>query len=50
MDIIVNNKKLKNILEDKSKIRKKYGTKMADKIMQRIDDMKCAENLEILMK
>jgi proteic killer suppression protein len=50
MDIIVNNKKLKKILEDKSKIRKKYGTEMADKIMQRIDDMKCAENLEILMK
>jgi len=50
MDIIVNNKKLRKILEDKNKIRKKYGTKMADKIMQRIDDMKCAENLEILMK
>jgi len=50
MDIIVNNKKLKNILEDKSKIKKKYGTEMADKIMQRIDDMKCAENLEILIK
>ena len=49
MDIIVVNKKLKKILEDKSKIRKKYGTKMADKIMQRIDDMKCAENLEVLM-
>jgi proteic killer suppression protein len=50
MDIIVNNKKLKKILEDKSKIRKKYGTKMANKIMQRIDDIKSAENLEILMK
>ena len=50
MDIIVNNKKLRKILEDKSKIRKEYGTEMADKIMQRIDDMKCAENLEILMK
>jgi Plasmid maintenance system killer protein len=50
MDIIVNNKKLKKILEDKSKIRKEYGPKMADKIMQRIDDMKCAENLEVLMK
>jgi len=50
MDIIVVNKKLKKILEDKDKIRKKYGTKMAEKIMQRIDDMKSAENLEILMK
>ena len=50
MDIIVNNKKLRKILEDKSKIRKKYGTKMANKIMQRIDDIKSAENLEILMK
>ncbi len=50
MDINVNNKKLRKILEDKSKIIKKYGTKMARKIMQRIDDMKSAENLEILMK
>jgi len=50
MDINVNNKKLRKILEDENKIRKKYGTKMADKIMQRIDDIKCAENLEILMK
>jgi proteic killer suppression protein len=50
MDIIVNNKKLRKILEDENKIRKKYGIDMAEKIMQRIDDMKCAENLEILMK
>jgi len=50
MDIIVNNKKLRKILEDKSKIRKKYGIDMAEKIMQRIDDMKSAGNLEILMK
>lgn len=50
MDINVNNKKLRKILEDENKIRKKYGTKMAEKIMQRIDDMKSAENLEILMK
>lgn len=50
MDINVNNKKLRKILEDKSKIIKKYGTKMAEKIMQRIDDIKCAENLENLMK
>jgi proteic killer suppression protein len=50
MVIIVVNKKLKKILEDKNEIIKKYGFKMAGKIMQRIDDMKFAENLEILMK
>jgi len=50
MVIIVINKKLRKILENKNEIRKKYGTEMADKIMQRIDDIKCAENLKILMK
>jgi proteic killer suppression protein len=50
MIIIVNNRKLRKILEDENKIRKKYGIDMAEKIMQRIDDMKSAENLEILMK
>ena len=50
MVIIVINKKLRKILENKNEIRKKYGTEMADKIMQRIDDMKCVENLKILMK
>jgi proteic killer suppression protein len=50
MIIIINNKKLKKILEDKNKIRKKYGIDMAKKIMQRIDDIEFAENLETLMK
>jgi len=49
MEIYVINKKLKKVLDDRNEIIRKYGSKMAQKISQRIDDMKAAENLEVLM-
>jgi len=49
MYVYVVNKKLKKVFEDRNEIIKKYGFKMAQKIMRRIDDMKFAENLEVLI-
>jgi len=49
MEIYFLNSKLAKILNNRNKIIKKYGSNMAKKIMQRLDDMKAAENLEELM-
>jgi len=50
MEIRFNSKKLDKILSDSKKIKKRYGEKMARKIMQRLDDMRAASNLEELMR
>ena len=49
MEIYVVNKKLEKILSDRKKMIRKYGFNMAQKIMQRIHDMKVVENLAVLM-
>ena len=49
MEVNFTSKKLAKILSDSKKIRKVYGFTMAKKIMQRLDDMRAAANLEALM-
>ena len=49
MEIYVVNKKLEKVLSDRKKMIREYGFNMAQKIMQRIHDMKFAENLEVLI-
>ena len=48
--IIVKKRKLRNILNSKKELIKQYDNDMADKIMQRIDDISKIENLENLME
>lgn len=45
MDIEFKNKKMKKIYEDHSLLSKKYGSRQAEEIISRINELKAAESL-----
>ena len=49
MEIYFKDKKIAKIFNSKKELIKKYGNNIGKKIMQRLDDMKAAKNLEELM-
>ncbi len=50
MDVYFGNKRMSKLFSDGKRLKKKYGQEMAEKIMQRLDDMLAADNLAVLMK
>lgn len=50
MNITYANKQLKAICTNAEKARRKYGQAMADKIHQRIDEIKASDSIEIMLK
>lgn len=50
MEVEAADKKIQKILENQSKLCIKYGADMAKKILQRIAELKAAENLEVVCK
>lgn len=50
MEIIYKNKQLMKICTDFSYAVKKHGTKIAEKIHMRIDEIGAAENVELMIK
>lgn len=50
MRILYKNKKIEKQCTDASESEKKHGTKMAEKIHQRIDEIEAAESVEFLLQ
>ena len=50
MQVKYKNKKIEKICTDASTARKKYGFEMACKIQQRVDELKAAVNVEMMLK
>lgn len=50
MEVSYKNKKLENVCQDFGQAKKKYGINMAIKIHQRIDEIRAAETIEIMIK
>lgn len=50
MDITYKNKKLEKICTDAKTAERTYGLMMAAKIRQRVDEMKAAETVEIMVR
>ena len=48
MKVCFKTKKMFKIFSKEKELKKRYGVKMAKKIIQRLDDMIAAENLEVL--
>ncbi|MCD6578348.1 killer suppression protein HigA [bacterium] len=48
MEVYFKTKKMAKIFSKMEELKKRYGFKMAGKIIKRLDDMKAAENLEVL--
>ena len=50
MKVEFRNKTMQKICEDASTAERKYGLKMAVKIQQRIDEIKAADSVEMMLK
>ncbi len=50
MNIDYRNNKIKKVCENAEIARKQYGSEMAKKIHQRIDEIRAADNIEYLLK
>ncbi len=50
LHIVYKNKKLEKQCTDASEAEKKHGSQMAEKIHQRIDQIKAAESVEFLLR
>lgn len=50
MDIEISYKKLKKIIGDSNKLKEKYGSNCAKKIIQRYNELESAPNLEMIIK
>ena len=50
MKVEFRNKTMQKICEDASIAERKYGLKMALKIQQRIDEIKAADSVEMMLK
>lgn len=50
MDITYKNKKLEKICTNAKSAEKAYGTKMAEKIHQRIDELQAASTVEMMIQ
>lgn len=50
MEIVFKNKKLENVCSSAEAAQRQYGREMADKIHQRIDEIRAADTVEMLVQ